>query len=594
MHAPSHARLAQNFVAHNIGQGGNAREARGIWARPHLTHATPFRQPCAVYAPLVHGGGSGPRVARLFVWSLSVLWGVAYWSLGIQVLPLLGQRGVLPLAEACGGGAREASCGRVGQALAAALAHPAGDGLLLAAVSVGLLAATAGVCNVWPRRMLATSAAIYAGFVAAAPTFFPSIGDKLLLEASVLGLLLPRNRHARPLALLARCMVVRLYVGMGAAQWLAAGGGWQRGGALAQFLQNTPLPTASGWALSQLPPVVLRWGAKLCLLGEICVPFLGFMPRAARLVAALVLTGLQLAVANLVNDGLFSFVAVALHLFLLDEADVEAMVADARRLWAPLGRAADKLTSPVAAANLPEPWRGRREAASAVVLGLYLVGSATALYAAVRPQLQAGAGPGAPASAAAEGAGAAPAAAEVAAPTEASSPAAAFWAALVPVRLDAAYTHAGSPLERRAEPIFEVRAGGRWQTVEWWYEPGDPWRAPRLAVPHQPRLDAALAAAGRRPHDPVGQALVDAVMRRLCAAPTGLQRLARTPLPAAVEAVRVHYDSYTFADWRQHQATGVYWTRAQTGSGPTLTCAGRRPGNGAPAELAPAGDPQGQ
>ena len=525
-------------------------------------------QAAAVDAPPPPSAASGPRVVRLCALVLAVVWVVAWWSFGIQVAPLLGTEGVLPMAEACAvqpekpvtadafapGGAPDATKAAAFRApsgptafscaLAPYVAGPFGNGVLFSAVALGILCATAAALGLYTRWMLVGSALPYLAFLVAAPAFFPSIGDKLLVEVTLLVACLPRDRSAPLPVALARGALVKLYWGMVLAQGRAGGSAWQRGPAIGAFLQQVALPTRSGWYLAHLPAPLLTLATRLGLVVELCVPWLAFGPRAIRLAAALSLTVLQLGVANLVNDGLFAFAAIALHLLVLGDADVVAAQRDVARVLPAFGRWLDAALTPP-----PQPttdralrWARVQDALAACAIGCWLLLAAASLMAAL-------------------GSGSK------------------FVGALAHWRGGYTYVHAGTALEGRVEPIFEVQEGGVWRAVELWHQPGDPWRAPTLVLPHQPRLDAALSAAGRSRDGASSQRLLRAFAARLCRAPEGLDRLLRHPPKPGVQAVRWRFYSYAFADWAAHKQTGAFWTRAEVAEGETVPCSGAVPGH---------------
>ena len=504
-------------------------------------------------------------MVRLFHAAIAALWLVAWWSWGIQALAILGRHGLLPLAEFF---SQSLLHGKGSPwAVPSVFWLSPSDGAIVGAVALGMVSATLSLLGIAPKASLCVTAALYISFMAPAAPLLPGLGDRLLLEATGLLLLLPRDRPAPGMHLVARAMVFKLYIEVGLAQWFAPGAPWQQGLALKTLLESTPLPSPLAWYAAHLPEGALSLGTRLVVFVELFVPFFVFGPRTVRLVAAIVLTLLQVGVALLSNHGLFAWVAVALHLLLLVDADVTFMEADVGQ-WSPtLARWFGRLTRRVPLVQswgLFAPWVARtrtrypiaapswhrrvRYVAPTVVGTGYLLLS----LAAVRPMLpssftQNRAGP--------------------------------FLAALEhavgPWHLVNPYTRLGAPPAGRLEPEIEIMVHNRWQALSLWHQPQDPWRAPKFVAPHQPRLDVALSAYGRQGSLQPMPHFVGRLMETLCDEPQVLGRLVRQRIRPPVQSVRISLYSYRFSSWQEGHDTGAWWTREKIGSSEVLVCAER-------------------
>jgi hypothetical protein len=524
-------------------------------------HAIGVTTPQAYDAKLLPGPTSGPRVVRLFTLAMSVLWLVNWWSWGIQAMALVGRHGLLPLAEFF---ARAHQTGSPTPLEAPSLfwLFP-NDVAVMAALVGGVICATLAVCRIAPRRSLALSALLYISFIAPSAPFLPQLTDRLLLEATGLLLLLPRHHPGRAMHWLAMGLIFKLYVEMGMAQWLAPSHDWQTGLALGAMLESTPLPTPLGWYVAHLPSKVLGLLTRAIVLLEIMVPWLILGPRAFRLVAAGILTCLQLGLALTCNYGLFAWVAITLHFFLLGDEDVARLEADLFRLSPMASRLFGKLTgwvsrsrtwgilapavfwlrqrAPVAA---PAARRGVFALAPAVAGAAYLALSLAAYTAAIR-------GPDA----------------------ARQNPALARLTRLFgPWHMVNAYSQLGAPPVGRNEPQLEVMVHNQWQAIEFWHQPSDPWKPLKFTAPHQPRLDVELSAYGRRGQlEPVPH-FVGRIMETFCDDPHILSRLVRKLPAEPVQSVRLSLWHYSFANDPLAHDTGVYWQRERIAIGPILRC----------------------
>jgi hypothetical protein len=128
----------------------------------------------------------------------------------------------------------------------------------------------------------------------------------------------------------------------------------------------------------------------------------------------------------------------------------------------------------------------------------------------------------------------------------------------------------------RPEIIVEGSANGeRWMEYEFKYKPGDVRRAPPFVAPHQPRLDWQMwfAALGRFEENVWFQ---NFCLRLLQAAPDVLRLLEHDPFngrpPKYVRAVLYQY---RFANQTTHNAEGLWWTRQRLGAySPVLSLSG--------------------
>jgi lipase maturation factor 1 len=491
--------------------------------------------------------GSGPAVARAFDALLALTFLVAWASLAVQASPLLGSRGLLPAGRFVEA-ARARELGFF-DAPTWMLWTGASDRVLGAGLAIGVALAILALVGVAPRVCFAASTLLYLGYVVVGRTFLAFQWDNLLLECGALALLLPRHRRAPWAHLLFRVLLFKLYFESGLAKWQSPLHDWQDGSAMTFYYETAPLPTRFAHLAHAMPALWHAAEAWLTLALELVLPFAIFGPRRARLVAAALFTAFQLANIVTANYGFFAYLAIALHVFLLDDADVVR----ARR--AALGRAPRLRRARVAAALLARRIRRgaalafaqlRVDRATARLVRRLAIGAVVIAYVA---------------------ASAAEALAQFA-----SFPDLAWIAEpLAPFRVVNNYHLFASITRERIEPAIQTSDGQTWTTHALWHKAGDPARAPDFVAPHQPRLDFQLWFYGLSFRRGMPE-YVERLLQRLCTDPAAVQPFFRDRLPAAPTAVRIAFDRYTFTSREELSATGNWWRVEPLGASNPLTC----------------------
>jgi len=119
----------------------------------------------------------------------------------------------------------------------------------------------------------------------------------------------------------------------------------------------------------------------------------------------------------------------------------------------------------------------------------------------------------------------------------------------------------------RPEIIMEGSDDGEsWQAYEFTYKPGGLHRRPPVVAPHQPRLDWQMwfAALGRYDENPWFQTFC---VRLLQGSPEVQHLLARDPFNGrAPRYIRAELYRYHFAPMSTRRAEGVWWTRERLGA----------------------------
>lgn len=515
-------------------------------------------------------GGSGPDVAWLFHRLLALVFLGAWISLGVQAHLLIGSRGLLPIARYLEA-ARDTDAIGFGR-FPTLFWLAAGDGALTVGIVAGVALALLALAGVFPRLSFALGTALYLSYVTACRTFLSFQWDNLLLECGALAALLPADKPALVPHALLRLLLFKLYFESGIAKWQSHLGDWHDGSAMTFYYETAPLPTWLGFYAHALPDAWHRlesWGA---LALELAVPILFFGPRRTRLAAATAVTLFQIVNAATANYGFFCYLAAALHVFLLDDADVGrlrarlAQAARARReatspgapstpklfgLGGEVRRPSPPVRNPYGQSGAPPeprapapdpPWRRPvRAGVHAVAAALFVCISLTdgLLSFAPVPALHQALGP---------------------------------WHAMYsPWRLVNTYHLFGHITRERIEPEFQTSEGQTWTPQPLRHKPGDLARAPDLVAPHQPRVDFQLWFYGlsfqaRTPE------YVATLLDRLCRDPDAVQDLFARPLAARPGSVRIAFWQYHFATPAERRATGLWWRRDFVGATPPVPC----------------------
>ncbi len=503
--------------------------------------------------------GSGPATAALFTRLFALVTLDAWLSLASQVRVLLGSRGLLPVGAFMD--AVRADGGVTFFDLPTLFWRFHSDGLLVGGTIVGALLAIAALGGLRPRICFALSTALYLSYAVVSRDFLSFQWDNLLLECGLLAAFLPADRKAPLVHFLFRILLFKLYFESGVAKWQSPIRDWQDGSAMTYYYETAPLPTWLAFTAHHLPVWWHHLESRATLVLELGIPFLIFGPRRARLFAAFAFSFFQICNAASANYGFFCYLAAALGLFLLDDADVERAGARAASYLPARIRAGVTrflaFRRPPAALALPRPaalrWFGRAGAALLVIVSLV-----DGLYAFTEPG----------------------GALALAAP---------LYELNQRFRLVNSYHLFASITRERIEPELQTLAEGadlsgaaadgadanaNWTAQDFWHKPGDPRRAPDFVAPHQPRVDFQLwfyGLAFRRREPTYVSTLVD----RMCEDPAAVQPLFRQPLPPRPAAVRLVYWQYAFASAAERRATGAWWRRAPVAMSRAIPCRGR-------------------
>ena len=459
---------------------------------------------------------SGPKVATVFHRLLAVVFLLAWTSLLWQIDVLIGSRGLIPIAD-----------------LAAKPVHPSflefptillwfpNDIALHVGIWLGLCLGLASFAGIAPRFCTLASTLLYLSYATAARDFLHFQWDNMLIECGVLAALLSRDHPARWVHFLFRVLLFKLYFESGIAKWQSYLGDWHDGSAMTFYYETAPIPTWLAWYAHSLPDWWHRLESRLVLGVELFIPFLIFGTRAMRIAALIALTGFQALNIATANYGFFCYLSLALHVFLLDEADVPGK-------------------SSLGARRIPNiSVRALRGGAAAIVVVTYI---GISVLEAVHT---------------------------FGAPGEQPAFVATLRRAYRPWRLINTYHLFGHITRQRIEPELQTFDGTRWQTRDLLYKPGPLARRPPIVAPHQPRVDFRLwfYGLGYQRGTPV---YVQKLVERICTDPAAVQTLFADELPEKPEAVRLVFWDYRFTRSRENP---FWWKRQLLAETRPLSCA---------------------
>ena len=466
---------------------------------------------------------SGPLVARVYHRALALIAAIAWASLAAQVQVLIGERGLTPVAPLLD---RLRDSGEVSfWKFPTHLWLEASDGTLTGTCLIGIFLSLAAAAGLRPRALVLASGALYLSMAVAARSFLSFQWDSLLVEASLLAALLPRDRAAPLAHLLHRGLLFKIFFESAVAKAQSHLGDWWDGSAMTSYYETAPIPAWPAWYAHHLPAWWHHFESWWTLFFEGVLVFGVFGPRWARLAALAAFGGFLVLDSLTANYGFFTAITAALCLFLIDESD-----ALAARAW--LERRI-RLREVEQAA---EPGPIRQAAATGFAAAWFAVSALGAL------QQLAGIEVGAAAVEAAQ-----------------------RW------RVANVYHLFGHITRERIEPEFQTWDGRTWAAQDLHYKPGAVDRAPPFVAPHQPRVDFRLWFYGLS-YERGAPDYVRALVARLCQDPEAVQPLFEAPLPAEPEAVRIVYWRYHFTTAEERAETGAWWQREEVGRSEALAC----------------------
>jgi predicted DCC family thiol-disulfide oxidoreductase YuxK len=494
-------------------------------------------------------------VRWVFLRSIGIIYLVAFVSLWVQIIGLVGSNGILPAKATMEALKRQVDAQRIGweryHVFPTLCWFDSSDRFLKVQCAVGAGLALLLIVGIAPAPCLFLLWLVYLSLSTVCREFLSFQWDILLLQVGFLSIffaplqLLPGWRREAPpsrlMLWLLRCLLFQLMFESGCVKLVSRDPAWRDLTALTFHYETQPLPTWIGWYAHQLP-VWAQKASTVFMFGiEMIVPFLIFAPRRLRHFACFALALLQVLILLTGNYCFFNLLTLALCLLLLDDAAPSSVLPS--RLRSAFAPPSASIANPTdgnrekSGRGVPTP--GRWKWPLPVTIPLAFITLAISLL-----QISAMFGlslmwPG---------------------------PLVGVYQWLAPFRTFNHYGLFAVMTTSRPEIIIEGSNDGlTWQEYEFKYKPGDLKRRPRFVEPHQPRLDwqmwfAALSDYRRNPW------LVNFCVRLLQGSPEVLSLLERNPFAnGPPRYVRARLYDYHFTDFSTRRKTGAWWRRELKG-----------------------------
>ncbi len=492
----------------------------------------------------------------LFLRALGVIYLVAFISLWTQIDGLAGKNGIMPaaqLVQAMGTHFDQQGVGLDRYRLAPTLCwFSASNASLHFQCAAGAVLSILVMVGIFPAPSLFLLWALYLSLATVCGVFLGYQWDNLLLETGFLaifiapGRILPRPSLEHPpspvIWWLFRWLLFRLMFASGCVKLVSGDPAWRTLTALNYHYETQPLPSWLGWYAHQLPGWFQKSSVVLMFAVELVAPFFIFLPRRWRLAAAGAFVGLQVLIALTGNYCFFNLLAVALCLFLLDDAVLQKLLP--ARFCKTAFAAADPeqkpTMSPQDSGAPPLPTRPRVleisrriiVAGVAVVIWMVTLVEMLGLFHVAVPRW---------------------------------TPMIKLYSAIAPFRSVNGYGLFAVMTTSRLEIVMEGSNDGQtWSSYEFKYKPGYLKERPRFVAPHQPRLDWQMWFEAL--HDPGGSQrspwFLNFCVRLLQGSPEVLALMAQNPFPKAPpQFVRAAIYDYHFTDLATRREEGRWWRR---------------------------------
>lgn len=471
-------------------------------------------------------------VRWIFLRGLGIVYLIAFASVLVQVLGLIGSQGILPaqlyLKQVA------PTLGPFPFLLSPTVFWLDGSDFALRLVPIlGIICSGLVIGGICTGLNLFLCWLFYLSIVTVGGDFLSFQWDVLLLEVGFLAIFfahrkifdLPRKALAYPEPSLIvlwflRILLFKLMISSGCVKLLSGDVNWQNFDALHYHYWTQPLPTPLGWLAAQLPDWFQRFSVAAMFFIELIVPFFIFMPKLFRLAAAAFICFLQILILLTGNYTFFNLLTILLCIVLLD--DLIVCKAIPKRLSNAL-----VVDTQVEDSKFYRIWNRGKLACLALLIASINIGHSFPL---------------------------------------APEPLKYFAYIISPRCISNTYGLFAVMTTSRKEIIVEGSEDGvTWEPYSFFYKPGDVNRAPPWVAPYQPRLDWQMwfVALGTRRDSPWFSHFV---LRLLQNSPDVRALLKSEPFKGkAPRYVRASLFNYEFTDINALTKSGAWWKRQELG-----------------------------
>ena len=457
-------------------------------------------------------------VSWLFLRTLGLIYLIAFISFGTQITGLIGSGGILPTGDFLDRAYDALGPKAYWRVPTWFWVNSTNAALLFVVIAGGVLSLSL-ILGLFQRIALVILYTLYLSLLSAGQVFTGFQWDVLLVEVGFLAIVL--SFFGPWVVWLFRALLFRFMFLSGAVKLLSGDPTWRNLTALNFHYETQPLPTWFGWYAHQLPEWFQRSSVAVVFFVELAVPFLIFAPRRLRFFGAFCIVGLNILIFVTGNYNFFNLIAIALCIFLLDDAVVRRIVPR-------------HLATTIKAYVVPTRWVGLRRGGLALIAAFLIFAGVLNITWRFKSSLRE--------------------------PTQDAL----RWSE--PFRLVNSYGLFATMTTVRPEIIVEgSNDGQRWLTYQFKYKAGELNRSPRWAAPHQPRLDWQMwfAALGSYQQHPWFQQFVAGLLE---GSPDVLRLLDENPFPdAPPRFVRATLYVYEFTDNATKSRTGAWWERELRG-----------------------------
>jgi lipase maturation factor 1 len=482
---------------------------------------------------------------------LGAIYLIAFWSLGTQIVGLVGDRGILPAHVYMAAARTWAASQHIGlerfHLLPTLCWISTSDAFLKGLCVSGAALSLLLLAGIAPIVVLPILWIEYLSLSVICREFLSYQWDALLLETGLLAIALaplkwidwPRARDQPPRVAvwLMLWLLFRLMLGSGLVKLASGDPTWRSLTALTYHYETQPIPSPVAAYAHQLPAAFQKVSTLATLAIELAAPFMMFGPRRMRIAAFLTLVSLQALIAATGNYAFFNLLAAALCVFLIGgrsnlSGDVDVEV----RLKAD--------STEVFERDFDHDLSGPLRRMTILAHRAFVIALAAIVFPVSAYRFAASVGvllPGGP----------------LVEPVASS---------IEPFRSVNSYGLFAVMTTTRPEIIVEGSDDGEhWLPYEFKYKPGDVRRQPPFVAPHQPRLDWQMwfAALGSSAEAPWFESFCQ---RLLEGSPDVLRLLHRDPFGGRPPRyIRASLYQYHFADRATHVHEGVWWRRELVG-----------------------------